>query len=289
MKVTATVFAVLAFTASAFAEAEAEPRIRSYKGLCGYPGMTCHKTKRAAEAVANALANAEPRIRSYKSLCGYPGMTCHKARSPLSTVEDALTNTVDSVFERDADPEAEARIRSYKSLCGYPGMTCHKARSAEPKIKSIKTGCGYPGTSCRKMARGLDLVKEDDPEIFKDECFAEGGECHTILAAQEAFHEAVKREAEAEPKKKFKWGPKYWHPKQSKGIKSYLSSCGYPGSTCARDVHQFARDVNSGAVDFETAEAECFGPEGDCTIAQRSLDELEATLSKAVEDVYKLE
>jgi hypothetical protein len=282
MKVTA-ILAVLAFSASAFAEAE--PRIKSYKSLCGYPGMTCAKTKRAAEAVANALANAEPRIKSYKSLCGYPGMTCAKAKRSLSTISDSLASTIDTVFERDADAEAEARIKSYKSLCGYPGMTC--ARDAAPKIKSYKSLCGYPGMTCAKMKRGLDLVKEDNPEVFKDECFAEGGECHAVLAAQEAFHEAVKREAEAEPK--FKWGPKYWHPKQKGKGHSYLSQCGYPGMTCARDAHQFARDINSGKVDFETAEAECNAPDGDCTIAQRSLDALEATLNQAVADVYNLD
>jgi hypothetical protein len=280
MKVTA-ILAVLAFSAGTFAEAE--PRIKSYKSLCGYPGMTCAKTKRAAEAVAAALANAEPRIKSYKSLCGYPGMTCAKAKRSLSNISDTLANTVDTVFERDADAEAEARIKSYKSLCGYPGMTC--ARNAEPRIKSPKSLCGYPGMTCAKMKRGLDLVKEDDPEIFKDECFAEGGECHAVLAAREAFHEAVKREAEP----KFKWGPKYWHIKQNPRIKSQLSRCGYPGMTCAREAHAFARDANNGDIDFEAAEAECNAPDGDCTIAQRSLDELEATLDQAVADVYKLE
>lgn len=283
MKVTSTVLAVLAFTASAFAEAE--PKIKSYKGLCGYPGMTCHKTKRAAEAVANALANAEPKIKSYKSLCGYPGMTCHKARRSLSEIEDSLATTIDAVFERDAHPEAEAKIKSYKSLCGYPGMTC--ARSAEPKIKSYKGLCGYPGMTCHKTKRGLDLIKEDDPEVFKTECFAEGGECHAVLAAQEAFHDVLKREAEASPK--FKWGPKYWHPKQNPRIKSYFSSCGYPGMTCSRDAHNVARDLNSGKIDIDAAEAACNAADGDCTVVQKQLDQLEAALSKAVQDVYNLD
>jgi hypothetical protein len=214
MKAT-TVLAVLACSAGAFAEANAVPKIKSYYGLCGFPGMTCHKTKRAAEAVAAALANAEPKIKSYYGLCGFPGMTCHK------------------------------------------------------------------------MKRGLDLVKEDQPEIFKSECFAEGGECHAVLAAQEAFHQAVRRDAEASPK--FQWGPKYWHPKQNPRIKSPLSSCGYPGSTCSREAHAFARDVNSGKIDLEAAEAECNSPDGDCTVAQKALDELEVTLAQAVKDVYQLD
>lgn len=287
MKVTSSVLTILAFSASAFADAE--PAIKSRKGLCGYPGMTCAKTKRAAEAVSNALAMAEPRIKSRKGLCGYPGMTCHKARSPLSAIEDALASTTDAVFERDADAEAEAKIKSRKGLCGYPGMTCHKARSAEPEaaIKSRKGLCGYPGMTCHKMKRGLELVKEDDPEIFKEECFAEGGECHTVLAANEAFHAAIKREAEAEPK--FKWGPKYWHGKKHPRIKSYKSSCGYPGSTCARDTHEFAADLVKGNVDVDAAEADCNGPDGDCTIVQRSLDALEEALNQAVADVYRLD
>jgi hypothetical protein len=284
MKAT-TVLAVLACSAGAFAEANAVPKIKSYYGLCGFPGMTCHKTKRAAEAVAAALANAEPKIKSYYGLCGFPGMTCHKARRSLSAIEDTLTNMVDSVFARDADLGAEAKIKSYKSLCGYPGMTC--ARSAEPKIKSYYGLCGFPGMTCHKMKRGLDLVKEDQPEIFKSECFAEGGECHAVLAAQEAFHQAVRRDAEASPK--FQWGPKYWHPKQNPRIKSPLSSCGYPGSTCSREAHAFARDVNSGKIDLEAAEAECNSPDGDCTVAQKALDELEVTLAQAVKDVYQLD
>ena len=281
MKVTSTVLAVLAFTASAFAEAE--PKIKTRFGLCGYPGMTCHKTKRAAEAVSNALAMAEPKFKGRYGLCGFRGMTCHKARRSLSEIEDSLATTIDTVFERDAHPEAEAKIKTLFGLCGYPGMTC--ARSAEPKIRIGP--CGFAGSTCGKTKRALDLIKEDDPSIFKEECFAEGGECHAVLAANEAFHDVLKREAEAAPK--FKWGPKYWHPKQNPRIKSYLSSCGYPGSTCSREAHNFARDVNNGKVDVEAAEAECNAADGDCTVVQKQLDQLEATLAKAVQDVYNLD
>jgi len=289
MKVTSTILSVLAFTASTFADAEPSPKIR--KGLCGYPGMTCHKTKRAAEAVADALALAEPKIKSRKGLCGYPGMTCHKARSPLSAIEDALTTTVDTVYARDADASAEAKAKGRKGLCGYPGMTCAKARSANAEAEPYYKGlCGYRGITCGKMKRGLDLVLEDDPKVFADECFAEGGECHTVLAANEAFHEAIKREAdaEAEPKKKYPKGPKYWSPKQNPRIKSYFSRCGYPGSTCARDTHDFVAAATKGEVDAEAAEAECNAADGDCTVVQRSLDELEDALATAVADVYKL-
>jgi hypothetical protein len=283
MKVTSTILAVMAFAAGTFAEAE--PRIKAHLGLCGYPGMTCAKTKRAAEAVANALAIAEPRIKAHLGLCGYPGMTCAKARRSLSAIEDSLATTIDAVYERDAHPEAEARIKSRLGLCGYPGMTC--ARSAEPRIKAHFGLCGYRGMTCHKVKRGLDLVKEEDPEVFKNECFAEGGECHAVLAAQEAFHDVLKREVEAAPK--FKWGPKYWHPKQNPRIKAPLSSCGYPGMTCSREAHAFARDVATGKTDPDAAEAECNSPNGDCTVVQKHLDNLEATLAKAVEDVYKLD
>ena len=205
-----------------------------------------------------------------------------------------MNATVDAVFARDADAEAEAAIKSRKGLCGYPGMTCHKARNAEAEAvagKARKGLCGYPGMTCHKMKRGLDLVLEDDPKVFNDECFAPGGECHTILAANEAFHEAVKRDAlaEAEPKKrKYPKGPKYWSPKQNPRIKSYFSSCGYPGMTCSRDTHDFAAAASTGEIDVEAAEVECNGPDGDCTIVQRSLDELEEALATAVADVYKL-
>ncbi|KAM0721912.1 hypothetical protein Q7P37_002837 [Cladosporium fusiforme] len=270
MKVTSSVLAVLAFSSNVFADAEPG---KARKGLCGYPGMTCAKTKRAAIAVSEALAAAEPG-KARKTLCGYPGMTCHKARSPLSAIEDALATTTDVVFERDADAEAEAKVRARKGLCGYPGMTCHKARDAEAeprrRRKARKTLCGYPGMTCHKMKRGLELVQEDDPEIFKEECFAEGGECHTVLAAANAFHEAVKREAEAEPRK------------ARKGL------CGYPGMTCARDAHAFAAADIAGEVDFDEAVKECNSENGDCTVVQRSLDALESTLARAVEEVYKL-
>lgn len=275
MKVTSAVLAILAFSASVFADAEAEPKKRWRKGLCGFPGMTCHKAKRAALAVSDALAAAEPKVRYRKGLCGFPGMTCHKARSALADVEDALDATVETVFERDADAAAEAAIRRRPGLCGYPGITC--ARSAEPEPKKKKKArlglCGYPGITCARMKRGIDLIKEDDPEIFKDECFEEGGECHTVLKAAEAFHEAVKRDAEPEAKKK-KWR---------------IGLCGLPGTTCARDTHALAAAGVAGEVDFDEVEAECNGPEGDCTVVERSLQQLGDALDKAVEHVYKLE
>jgi hypothetical protein len=259
-------------------EPAADPKFKL--GLCGFPGSTCSKTKRAAEAVSNALALAEPK-RLRIGLCGFKGMTCAKARSPLEAIENQLATTVDTVFERDADPEAEAKIRI--GLCGFKGSTCAKLRrDADAEAKFKLGNCGFPGSTCGKMKRGLDLATEDNPNVFVDECFAEGGECHAILAANEAFHEAVKREAEAEPK----WpkGPKYWYIKQNPRIKSYFSSCGWPGSTCARD----AKAIASGEYDMEAAEAECNAEDGDCTVVQRSLDDLEAALATAVEDVYKL-
>ena len=271
MKVTTTVLAVLAFTTSVFAEAE--PKIKSRYGLCGFPGMTCHKTKRAAEAVSNALAIAEPKIKSRYGLCGWPGITCAKAKRSLSEIEDSLAATIDTVFERDAEPEAEAKIKSRYGLCGFPGMTCARSAAPEPRrIKSRYGLCGWPGITCAKAKRGLDLIKEDHPTVFKEECFAEGGECHAVLAANQAFHDVLKRDAEAEPK-----------------IKSRYGLCGWPGITCARDAQKFARDVESGKVDLEAAKAECHAPGGDCDVVQKQLDQLEATLAKAVEDVYKLD
>ena len=72
-------------------------------------------------------------------------------------------------------------------------------------------------------------------------------------------------------------------------IKSRYGLCGWPGITCARDAQKFARDVESGKVDLEAAKAECHAPGGDCDVVQKQLDQLEATLAKAVEDVYKLD
>jgi hypothetical protein len=277
MKVTSTVVAVLALGTSVMTSPE--PKVKNWKNTlsrCGFPGMTCAKTKRAAEAVADALAAAEPRMKSPMTLCGYPGITCAKARRSIGDVADQLESTLNVVFARNADAIAEARIKSPLTLCGYPGVNCAKnKRDAEPHIKSPLTRCGYPGITCAKAKRGLDLIKEDDPNAFKDECFQEGNECRTILKAAGAFHEALKREAEAEPK------VKNW--------RNTLSRCGFPGMTCARDVHDYAIAAAEGSPEAAQAEKDCHGPDGDCTIVQRSLDELEAVLNKAVEDVSRLD
>nr|OQO19308.1 hypothetical protein B0A51_11614 [Rachicladosporium sp. CCFEE 5018] len=271
MKVISLLVAI-AFTAGVMAEAS--PKIKQKLSLCGYHGMSCAKAKRAADAVADALASAEPKIKSPLTLCGYHGMSCAKARSILSEVADAVDETATTVSARSADAEAAPKIKQKLSLCGYHGMSCAKSKrdaEAEPKIKSPLTRCGYQGISCKRSERGIDLVKADNPELFKDECFAEGGECHAVLKAAAAFHQ-VKREAEAEAK-----------------IKSPLTRCGYQGISCKRDEFAYeAAKVNGDAAAFE-AEAACNAPDGDCTVAQRSLDSLEAVVNKAVADVYRLD
>ena len=98
--------------------------------------------------------------------------------------------------------------------CGVPGSTCGKKRDAEaiaareadaeaePKIKK-GTSCGFPGSTCGK--------KRDAEAI-------------------------AAREAEAEPKKLVQFKiPKSWKVKGRPHFKG-LTSCGFPGSTCARDA-----------------------------------------------------
>lgn len=294
MKVSA-VLAILAFAAGSFAEAELKKVGKGRIGLCGFPGFTCAKTKRAAFAVSEALADAEARIKSPIGLCGFPGMTCHKARRSLQDVHEALERTVDLVYERDPDPEAEARIkkplRGRIGLCGFMGFTCHKSKRdaiAEPEARINKPlrgrigRCGFMGFTCHKAKRGVELIQEEDPEYFKDECFAEGGECAALVNAAGAFQAAT---ADAETAAPASRARRSAEPK----IKSHLGLCGYPGFTCAREAKAYAIAKANNDPAAEQAEKDCYGPDGDCTVVQRSLDELETALNQAVEDVAKLD
>ncbi|QIX01296.1 hypothetical protein AMS68_006813 [Peltaster fructicola] len=262
MKV-ATVVAIMAFTAAqAAAVAEADPRWKIWSS-CGPPGITCAKTKRAALAVAEALAEFEPH-RAHSSTCNFPGAKCHNARRSIEQLGAATESTLDNVLALDKDDDAIA----YKDKllhAGFPSTKRTAKRDAEINARwKIWSSCGPPGITCAKAKRGIDLIKEDFPDIHKEECFAKGGECHAVLKARAAFDAAVKREEGAD-----------------------ISSCGQPGFTCAQDVYDYAAAKLKRDPAADKADEECNGPEGDCTKAQTYFDELDAALTKAQEDVLK--
>lgn len=269
MKV-ATVVAVMAFTAAqAAAVAEADPRWRYQWSSCGAPGITCAKTKRAALAVAEALAEASPRWRYPWSSCGAPGITCAKARRSLEELGSATEKTLNNVLSIDKD---EAAIHHKNKLFHSDFPSVHHAKrdaEAAPRWRYPWSSCGAPGITCAKAKRGAELIAQDFPNMHRDECFAEGGECHTVLKARAAFDEAVKREAE--PRWRYAW-----------------SSCGAPGITCARDVLEHAKEKANGNPAADKAEEECYGPDGDCTKADAYFAELDAALTKATDEVLKL-
>jgi hypothetical protein len=164
------------------------------------------------------------------------------------------------VADAMALPEPEAKLKGLTS-CGFRGSTCGKKRDAEAKWKM--TSCGFPGSTCGKK-RDAEAIAERDAEAKwkMTSCGFPGSTCgkkrdEEAIAARDAeadleeYHESlVKREAEAEPKSKVykvKKGPKYWYVKHPKGFKG-LTSCGFPGSTCARHVEEAAA---AGDLDVE--------------------------------------
>jgi hypothetical protein len=206
MKLTsAVVLTILAFTATAFADAEPVAGGKFGKTRCGFPGSTCARDA-VAEPVAEAEADAK-RMKFNKGLCGFPGSTCSKKR-------DA---------EANAEAEAEAkRMKFNKGLCGFPGSTCSKKREAEAmavavaeaeaeakRMKFNKGLCGFPGSTCSKAKREAEAEAEADAKLMKFHkglCGFPGSTCHK-----------AKRDAEA-------------------GGKFGKTRCGFPGSTCARAV-----------------------------------------------------
>ena len=152
---------------------------------------------------ADAVAAPAPVPTIRWGSCGVPGSTCGKKRD------------AEAIAAREADAEAEPKIKKGTS-CGFPGSTCGRKRDAEaiaareaeaeaeaePKIKK-GTSCGFPGSTCGR--------KRDAEAI-------------------------AARGAEAEPKKLVQFKiPKSWKVKGRPHFKG-LTSCGFPGSTCARDA-----------------------------------------------------
>ena len=183
MKFSATLFAVMALTASQAAGApSAEPEAHrrhgrigfcgapgtpclvgrdandpqgDAAGYCGAPGSACYTVKRTAHAIANALAQARA-ADSEGTFCGVPGAPCEKTKKHIDEIADKAKDSYTRVYEREADAEAEAdpeaRRHGRIGFCGAPGTPCLVGRSADPEAEARRHGrigfCGAPGTPC---------------------------------------------------------------------------------------------------------------------------------------------
>jgi hypothetical protein len=295
-------------------DAEADPRARrgnSMTGWCGARGSACARVKRSADAIADAFAvpEADPKRRgnSMTGWCGARGAPCAKARRDLIHVGTAVEDAITDIYVREADPDAEAKRRgnSITTWCGARGAPCGKVKrdaeaEAEPKKRkgnkhgflgrakpkrkgpkyrgnSITTWCGARGMGCGKVKRAAEAeadalaeakrrgnsittwcgargsacgkFKRDEPEteeVLKREiCEAEDGECTALRNALMAFQE-IKRSDEI------------------------------------LEAENLASIDEDDEVSKREAEA-CSAPGGECDLAKRSLDEIEARLTAAVE------
>ena len=279
------------------ARAAPETEVGNEVGFCGSPGEPCAQVKRSANAIAEALANAEaePKKKKYWiGFCGVPGHACGKARDLIDTVVDHTNDVYGAIYEREAEaealasPEADPKKKKYWiGFCGVPGQACGRRRDADaiadanekikrdaeadPKKKKYWIGfCGVPGQACGKPRNAEAMaaaINKADPSIFKNTCFAEGGECDTLLKIQKAFH--ASKQASADERK-------------IKSPQAKLAHCGGKNEcTILTHAHQYAKQ--HGPRSASEAEAACNGPEGLCTLARRDLDGIEETINQAVE------
>lgn len=246
---------------------------------CGVPGNSCAKAKRAALAVAEALAEAQPRLRI--TSCGILGNSCAKARRSLEEVGALTESVLDKVLAVDEDDEAIAR-RDELIHDQFPGGSNSKVE--EPEAIHFGT-CGLPGVDCVNAKRGIDLIKEEFPTIHKEECFADGGECDVIAKAHAAFHAAVKREADARLRIT-SCGILGNSCARDASARLRITSCGILGNSCARDAADAEQEKLKGNPEYLKAEEECYAPDGECTAADKYLEELEVALNKANEAAH---
>ena len=282
-----------------------ETEVGNEVGYCSSPGEPCAMVKRSANAIAEALAEAEPkgkRLRNFINFCGVPGQACGKARDLIDTVVDHSNNVYGAIYEREAEAEAAAspeaepkkgkRLRNFINFCGVPGQACGRRRDAEaiadanekikrdadaeadPKkrgkrLRNFINFCGVPGQACGKTRNAeamAEAINKADPNIFKSTCFAEGGDCDTLLKIQKAFHKAKQTNADEKHIKK---------PQQK------LAHCGGKNEcTILTHAHQYAKQHGPRSAD--EAEEKCNGPEGLCTLARRDLEGIEKTIDEAV-------
>jgi len=277
-------------------------KLKGKHGFCGVPGQACGRVKRAANAIADAVADADAdaKIRKLKGkhgFCGVPGQACGKARDLIDTITDQTNEIYGALYEReahalaDANPDALAKIYKLKGkhgFCGVPGQACGRVRSDEavaeayqkvdkrdPKIRKLKGKhgfCGVPGQACGK-ARNAEAIaaaiNEADPDYLKNECFAEGGECNTLLKIQAAFHEAQAASDKAatiqDPIKQ-------------------LAQCS-DKHECTPMTAQHAFNKRDAPELAAQEEEECHGPDGECTLFARDLVGLEETIDDAVAQI----
>ncbi|EGP86263.1 uncharacterized protein MYCGRDRAFT_110066 [Zymoseptoria tritici IPO323] len=304
------------------AEAMPDPKKRrgnSFTGWCGAIGAPCARVKRSADAIAEAFAypEADPKKRrgnSFVGWCGAIGAPCAKAKRDIIEVGESVEEAVHDVYAREAEAEADPKKRrgnSFVGWCGAIGAPCAKrdlfsevetdvsaedsededaiyARDAAPEARRKKKAkkpkrrghrgnsfvgwCGALGAPCAKVKRDADAVafaeakkqrgnsftgwcgaigapcakdKREEHEILKtDVCEADDGECKALRNAYEAFHEIKARDAELEAEN--------------------LASIDDDDELTKREVEV------------------CNEPDGECDLAKRALDTIEAKLDAAI-------
>lgn len=257
-----------------------------------------------AEAIADAEPKKlKGRLRNWINFCGVPGQACGKARDLIDNVVDHSNDVYGAIYEREAEAEAAAnpeadpkklkgRLRNWINFCGVPGQACGRRRDADaiadanekikrdpeaeadPKklkgrLRNWINFCGVPGQACGKPRNAeamAEAINRANPSIFKSTCFAEGGDCDTLLKIQKAFHNSKKANAEE---------------KQITNPQQKLAHCGGKNEcTILTHAHQYAKQHGPRSAAEE--EEKCNGPEGLCTLARRDLEGIEKTIDEAV-------
>jgi len=255
---------IYAREAEAEAEAEAEPKVKGGKiYFCSVPGSACNE-KRDASPEAKKKAKAKGGKIYF---CSVPGSACMEKRNAEAEAE-AL-----------ADPEAEPKKAKGGKIyfCSVPGSACNEKRDAspEPKKKKAKaTGgkiyfCSVPGSACMEKRETVDnilkQIKEVSPNVEKAECHEEGQPCNLITEAHRAFAQVKARSAEAS---------KVTDPKAK------LAYC--HGEDCSTIAQAHLKAAAANHPHARSAEAECDGEDGACTLAARAMGELEGAINEGM-------
>ena len=257
-----------------------------------------------AEALADAEPKkVHGRLRNWIGFCGVPGQACGKARDLIDNVVDHTNDVYGAIYEREAEaeaaasPDAEAdprkvygRLRNWIGFCGVPGQACGRRRDAEAiadanekvrrdadaeprkvygRLRNWIGFCGVPGQACGKPRNAeamAEAINKANPSIFKSTCFADGGDCDTLLKIQKAFYDSKQQNA---------------RERKIKDPQAKLAHCGGKNEcTILTHAHQYA--AQHGPRSAAEEEEKCNGPEGLCTLARRDLEGIEETINQAV-------
>lgn len=112
------------------------------------PDAAFTKLKRAAEAAADALA--EP-AEGFQRYCHLPGQSCWKTKRAADAFAEAIA---DAFAAADAQPEAEAHMKRYAAAMPEPDPAAEaEALALAEAIAQFPRYCHLPGMSCPKTKR----------------------------------------------------------------------------------------------------------------------------------------